>query len=217
MATKRCLFGNSRPPPSRPDYADAMERTHPDNPVLAPPTQPSKAAFAAATLIWLVAAACLLARFGATLECAQWALLCADLCALSVIDLRFRLIPHLCIGVALALRIAYLAIAVALGTIDGGVVIASFSGLLILGMGSLLTAAAASHLSGRASLGGGDVKLFAVVGFYFGVGPGAAVLFLACLFSLLFAAIAWLLPGKTDGTFPFGPAISLGCLVVMLA
>lgn len=66
---------------------------------------------------------------------------------------------------------------------------------------------------GRDSLGGGDIKLFAVVGLYLGfVGTLFAVI-LACVLGLLLSALRRAAKGET---VPFGPAISLAAAVMLL-
>lgn len=64
----------------------------------------------------------------------------------------------------------------------------------------------ADKLMGRETMGGGDIKLMAVLGLHFGPALSLLLLILACVLGLLFA-----LPGQKQGgesrPFPFGPAL----------
>lgn len=66
------------------------------------------------------------------------------------------------------------------------------------------------HLSGRESLGGGDLKLFFLLGLYLKPAVGLFALILSCLLGL---AMAGLLRTRR---IPFGPAISLAFVLSLL-
>ena len=160
-------------------------------------------AFAMITLL------CLL-RFDLTvLALRNWIFLACLFC-LSLVDLEACIIPDGCLLTALAAYVlalpflwqgwAELARAVLAGLVFGG-------GLLGL---SLLM----DKLLKKDSLGGGDIKLFAVIGLYLG--------FVGTLFTLLLSCVAGLLLGlllrRGEGgkPIPFGPAISLAAAFVLL-
>lgn len=66
----------------------------------------------------------------------------------------------------------------------------------------------------KGGMGGGDIKLFAVVGFVLGVKMLLLSFFLSTLFGALFGVIGLLLGSiKRKQTIPFGPFIALGTLV----
>ena len=62
-------------------------------------------------------------------------------------------------------------------------------------------------------MGGGDIKLIAVLGLHFGALRTLLILIIACIVGLIGAAAAGRLKGRE---FPFGPAIAIAAWVVML-
>ncbi len=71
----------------------------------------------------------------------------------------------------------------------------------------LLLVLAADRLLGRESMGGGDLKLFALLGLYFGWEQGLPLVILSCLAGLAAAFVQGKAgPGKP---FPFAPAMGL--------
>lgn len=151
--------------------------------------------------------ACLL-RFGFTVLCLRnWAFLCC-LFALSMVDAETREIPD---GALIAAAVIWLVAqpflqsgwADALRHIAAGVVY----GAALLGISLLL-----DKLLKKESLGGGDVKLLAVIGVYLGFLPTLFALILACVLGLGQA----LATGKRRGAaFPFGPALSAACALML--
>lgn len=82
----------------------------------------------------------------------------------------------------------------------------------VFGGGLLLFSLAADRVLGRESMGGGDIKLFAVVGLYLGFVGTLFCLVLACVLGLVFAAVT-----KSRGKpFPFGPSIAAAAWVMLL-
>ena len=69
----------------------------------------------------------------------------------------------------------------------------------------------------RGGVGAGDVKLFAVLGFYFGSGPIFTVVFLTIVYAAVYNIVK-LVMKKTDlkQEIPFAPFIFLGTLTTML-
>ena len=66
----------------------------------------------------------------------------------------------------------------------------------------------------KGGMGGGDIKLFALVGFALGLKTVALSFFLSTLFGALFGVTALLLKViKRGHPIPFGPFIALGTLV----
>ena len=156
--------------------------------------------FLAELFFALLTVACLL-RFGFTVLCLRnWAFLCC-LFLLSMVDVETREIPD---GALIAAAVIWLAALPflwsgwkdALAHIAAGVVY----GAALLGLSLLM-----DRLLKKESLGGGDVKLLAVVGLYLGFLPTLFALILACVLGLGQALIT----GKRRGAaFPFGPALS---------
>ncbi len=111
---------------------------------------------------------------------------------------------------------------------DGLLLAAALSALLRLPDGwkdALLGAAAvagpllllvllADTLAGRETMGGGDIKLVALLGLHFGPLQTLLLLILACALGLLLGAV---LKRAKDAPFPFGPALSLSAWLTALA
>ncbi|MDO4516829.1 MAG: prepilin peptidase [Bacillota bacterium] len=72
----------------------------------------------------------------------------------------------------------------------------------------------ADKLLGRETMGGGDIKLIAVLGLHFGPLQTLFLLILACLLGLLLGAA---MKKKKDAPFPFGPALVMAGWITMLA
>ena len=94
-----------------------------------------------------------------------------------------------------------------------------FVGALVLGGGSLAVSIAFEDLAQRPSMGGGDIKLLAVVGLFLGWERGLWCLFAACLVVLVMQVVSRFREGgKGIGsqTFPFAPAILVGVVIASL-
>ncbi len=151
--------------------------------------------------------ACMFA-FGLSALCLRnWGFLCC-LFLLSLVDLEIREIPDGCLIAAALLWLVTLPLLwsgwkdallhVGAGLVYGGAIL-----LLSLWMDRILK---------KESLGGGDVKLLAVIGLYLGFVQTLFALILACLLGLAQA----LLTGRTRGKqFPFGPALSAAAALTL--
>mgnify|MGYP004624294013 CR=1 FL=1 len=92
-------------------------------------------------------------------------------------------------------------------------------GALVLGGGSLAVSIAFEYFTQRPSMGGGDIKLLAVVGLFLGWERGLWCLFAACLVVLVMQVVSrFREDGKGIGsqTFPFAPAILVGVVIASL-
>lgn len=92
-------------------------------------------------------------------------------------------------------------------------------GALVLGGGSLAVSIAFERLAQRPSMGGGDIKLLAVVGLFLGWERGLWCLFAACLIVLVMQMVPRFREGgKGIGsqTFPFAPAILVGVVIASI-
>jgi leader peptidase (prepilin peptidase)/N-methyltransferase len=156
------------------------------------------------------------ARFGATADLAIYLFVFASVVAVSAIDLRVHRLPDIIVLPTLVVAATAMAL-VSLGDGDWGPMVRALVGA-VLYFGLLFV----PHLVNPRGMGFGDVKLGAVLGLSVGwLAPsgtglislvfGAAVLgmVLGVLLGLLFRA-GW------RGTFPLGPALVLGAVVVIL-
>lgn len=92
-------------------------------------------------------------------------------------------------------------------------------GALVLGGGSLAVSIAFERLAHRPSMGGGDIKLLAVVGLFLGWERGLWCLFAACLIVLVMQAVSRVREGGkgiASQTFPFAPAILVGVAIASI-
>lgn len=92
-------------------------------------------------------------------------------------------------------------------------------GALVLGGGSLAASIAFERLAQRPSMGGGDVKLLAVVGLFLGWERGLWCLFAACLVVLVMQMASRFREGGkgiASQTFPFAPAILVGVVIASI-
>lgn len=158
-------------------------------------------AFALLTLL------CLL-RFDLTPLCLRnWIFLCCLFC-LSLVDLECYTIPDGCHVIAVGAWLAALPFLRPGWAEIGRSVLAA----LVFGGGILLLSLLMDKLLKRESLGGGDVKLFAVAGLYLGIVGTLFTVLLACVLGLLFAALR----GGKGKQIPFGPSISAAAAFVLL-
>ena len=83
-----------------------------------------------------------------------------------------------------------------------------------LGGGLLAISLVMDRILGRDSLGGGDIKLLAVVGLYLGPIASLFALVLACMLGLAIHALNRKKDGKA--AFPFGPSIAWATAIMLL-
>ena len=80
----------------------------------------------------------------------------------------------------------------------------------LIGGGMLLISLIMDKVLGKESMGGGDIKLFFMTGLYLGPAGALLGLILSCVLGLVFAA------ASRRRKIPFGPAISLSAMLVLL-
>ena len=158
----------------------------------------------------LVTLACLL-RFDLTVLCLRNYIFLCCLFLLVLTDLEAMIIPD---GCHIAAVLAWAGAQPFLFEGWNHVSLQVLSGLLF-GGGLLLISLVMDHVLGRDSLGGGDIKLFAVIGLYLGIIGTLFTLMLSCILGLLIHAIAQ--RGKNGSReFPFGPAIAVSAAGMLL-
>mgnify|MGYP004677716383 CR=1 FL=1 len=158
--------------------------------------------------------------------CGALALFVLIVAVSSVVDFRTRRIPNACV---LAGACLWVAARVVLGACSGSVSAVFAEGMppwgltapdgivgaAVLGGGVLLATVAFEALSGRAAMGGGDIKLLAVVGLFLGWERGLACLFAACVVSVAVSFMRRLAGSPDAATFPFAPAILVGIVAAL--
>ncbi len=161
-------------------------------------------------------------RYGDSSVVVPLLLLAASLVAVSAIDLRHLRIPD---------RITFPTLALALPLITAVSLHLDVTGSVraaLVGAGSYFLLLLVPHLVYPAGMGFGDVKLALVMGLYLGwlgwtpqdpvASPLRLVLYalmLGCVLGVVFGLIVNAL-ARRRGAFPFGPALAMGCFVVVL-
>lgn len=165
--------------------------------------------------------AVLAARFGDTPVVIPLLLLGACLVAVSVIDLQLHRIPDRITFPTLALALP-LIVAVSVQQDNADAIEAA-----LIGSAAYFLLLFVTHLVYPAGMGFGDVKLALVMGLYLGwmgwtplypvLGPIRLVLYalmLGCTVGVVFG-VGVQIATRRRGAFAFGPALAVGCLVVL--
>ena len=107
-----------------------------------------------------------------------------------------------------------------------GLLVNSLVGGLAVGMPLLVLVLIMDRVLGKASMGGGDLKLLAVAGMYFGWAQCIFLLMVACVLGIVVALIQMRSASSADAggeassalsvTIPWGPSIAVACWVTML-
>ena len=87
---------------------------------------------------------------------------------------------------------------------------------LLTGTVMLLISLLMDRVLKKDSLGGGDIKLFALLGLYLGFFGAYELIILSCILGLLFAALRRLKKPDAPREFPFGPAIAFAGYILLL-
>ncbi|MDT3844582.1 MAG: prepilin peptidase [Bacillota bacterium] len=165
-------------------------------------------------------------RFGLTMETARAVLLFCFLFVLSLVDLESFLIPDRFILAILALWAVTLPLILreqATAALSGmenvsenfgaligkGYLLGTVSGIAV-GGAILIISLIFDRVTGKESLGGGDIKLFFAAGLYLGATGGLLCVMVSCFIGLIFA---W---GMRQERIPFGPSISAAFMITFL-
>ena len=158
----------------------------------------------------IITVLCLL-RFDLTLLCLRNYLFLCVLFVLTLTDIDDMIIPDGCHVAAVIIWAAY-----ELFRFEGrDVVIRHIAAGLVFGGGMLAVSLVLDRVTGRDTLGGGDIKLLAVTGLYLGFIGTLFALMIACICGLLFNVIANKSSEK-GSAFPFGPWIAAGTAMMLL-
>lgn len=165
----------------------------------------SELLFAAITL------SCLL-KFDLTVLCLRnWIFFCCLFC-LSVVDLEIFIIPDGCLIISVLAWLAALPFSFPGWREVGMSVLAG----LLTGGGLLAVSLVMDHILKKDTMGGGDIKLFAVVGLYLGMISTLFALILSCILGLVFVGIQSRVKKSEDGHLPFGPSIAAAAWIMMM-
>ncbi len=149
----------------------------------------------------------LVARYDISIVTLKYLVLACILLGLALVDLEIFEIPN---GFVIAGIVWWL---VMLPFAEGDVIHELISGGIggfAMGGAMLLLSLLFDKVTGKESLGGGDIKLFFMVGLYQGIFGGLLNLIFSCVIGLVMAGL-----GRKN-RIPFGPAIALASWITML-
>lgn len=152
----------------------------------------------------------LLWRFDLTVHTLSAAVLCSCLFCLSLVDLDTQIIPDRFLVIPAAVRIIELLAEGGFSALIGGI----WPGLVI-GGGVLVLSLVMDKVLKKDTMGGGDIKLLAVLGMFLSFPECLLMVMFACVIGIAMAAILMKVDAET--AFPFGPALSIAAWLTMLA
>ena len=159
----------------------------------------------------LVTVVCLL-RFDLTVVCLRnWIFLCCLFC-LSLVDLESYEIPDGCLIIAAVVWLIAQPFTGMSWKEAGFHLLAA----VVFGGGLLLISLLLDSILKKDTLGGGDIKLYFVVGLYLGFAATLFSLLLACVLGLLFAFLRKTFGKAIGEPIPFGPSIAAAAAVMLL-
>ncbi len=166
----------------------------------------------------LITVACLL-RFDLTVLCLRNYIFLAVLFLLTLTDIDDMTIPDGCHLVSI---IAWVVTAPFIFS-SFGEVVPYLIAVIVYGGGLLVISLIMDRIMGRDTLGGGDIKLFGVIGLYLGMIGTLFTMMIACIAGLIFNAIMKRRSsgdddeaGEGGGAFPFGPWIAMAAALMLL-
>lgn len=151
----------------------------------------------------------LVLRFGLTLQSLQLMIFIAILLILALVDFDTGYLPD---ALLVAGSLNFLMF-VPFSAEPLSVLLDALIGGLALSVPLLLLTLVMDRVLKRASMGGGDIKLFFMIGLYLGWQNGLFCLILACLLGILFPFVCKQRTKEGQGAFPFGPAIALAAVL----
>lgn len=152
----------------------------------------------------------ILFRFDVSWTLLRYLVLFCILLPLSLVDLEIFEIPDRFIAAGILWWAVTLLPAAESGTSFGRQLLTGLTGGALVGGGMLLLTLLFDRATGKESMGGGDIKLFFMTGLYLGPAGALLGLILSCVLGLVFAA------ASRRRKIPFGPAISLSAMLVLL-
>ena len=129
-------------------------------------------------------------KYGLTFQALELVVFAGILLFLSLPDLDSYIIPNGCIVAALVVRIAFMAVSCALGSMDFGKVAYYVLSALGVGIALVCIVLIADKVFGRESMGGGDLKLYFVAALYFGWQQCIFLVIVSCIIGILVAVFS---------------------------
>ncbi len=147
--------------------------------------------------------------FGLSIEFPVYFAFSASLVVITFIDLKHQIIPDVISlpGIGAGLLASYF--------LPHGV-LNSVIGILAGGGSLLLIAASYQFVTGREGMGGGDIKLLAMIGAFLGWKAVIITIFTGSFIGAVIGTILMLAKGKDSRyAIPFGPFLAIGALIAL--
>ncbi len=147
-------------------------------------------------------------RFGPTLAFATLFLFCSALVVITFIDIEHQIIPDKISlsGIVVGFVLSFF--------LEGHTWLNSLLGILLGGGSLLLVAYAYQRLTGKEGMGGGDIKLLAMMGAFLGWKSVLFIIFASSLVGSLIGVTIMLLQKKDSKlAIPFGPYLAFGAIL----
>lgn len=156
-------------------------------------------------------------RFGLTLEFLLALVFVALLIPVSVIDIRYYIIPNVIIGTGLILGFI-LVCGIAYQRADVWYLLIRLIGALAGGTTLWLIAVIGSAILRKKAMGGGDIKLMALNGLFLGAWPELVLVIALSAFSGAVVGSALILSGRQsrESPIPYGPFLAGAALLVLV-
>ena len=158
----------------------------------------------------LLMTACLL-KFDLTPECLRNMICIGCLFTLSLVDMESMIIPDGCLIIA---ALAWVATAPFMGYALSDIIVYVASGIGYAAALLVLSLIMDKVLK-KESMGGGDIKLVAVMGLYLGAIGTLFAAMIACIAGLIYYAIV-IRRQEEPGAFPFGPFLSAAAVFMLI-
>ena len=151
-------------------------------------------------------------RFDLTLLCLRNYIFICCLFYITLTDIESMIIPNGALIISAVAWALYLPFS-GYGWLD---ILLYVAAGVAFGVGILLISLILDKVFKKESMGGGDIKLFAVCGLYFGFAGMLFTVIIACVIGLLFGLVYKKLR-KGEKAFPFGPSIAISsCLMLFI-
>ncbi len=167
-----------------------------------------------------IAFVAILLRYDLSLDTLQFLVLTVILLAVALVDLDIAIIPDSFIVAGILNCLAFAVIkGIKNGNVFSNAVKAIINGLIIA-VPLFIIVLIMDKVLKKESMGGGDIKLFFMISMYFNWKYNLFTIFLSCILGIIFTIIfSNIKAGDNENpmAFPFGPSISAGAFISMLA
>ncbi|NOS35306.1 MAG: prepilin peptidase [Deltaproteobacteria bacterium] len=168
--------------------------------------------YLAIEVVTALMAVAIYASFGHTLESLVYFVFVSALIVITFIDLEYQIIPDV-----ISLPGIGVGFLVSLFLVVPGVV-NSLIGILLGGGLLFLVASSYYLLTGREGMGGGDIKLLAMVGAFLGWKGVIVTIFAGSLVGAVLGTLLMAVKGRDSKyAIPFGPFLALGAVIYLFA